>query len=213
LDDDLGLAYGLEYLAAARYCMGEFEPAAEALNEAVALACGAGEPPALSNVLYHLGTLVYLQGQGDRATEIAREGLAVARTEQRSDNRRFSVDRALALLGRTLSEQRKFGEAKEAFEEALAGPETLVSAGQLCSSLDWMAAVFAATGEPLRAARLMGAAEVQNLAAGRKRWDLMFERDLREVRAQLHDEAFAEAVAEGRAMTAEQAIAHALRET
>ena len=41
----------------------------------------------------------------------------------------------------------------------------------------------------------------------------MYERDLRTVQAQLADEEFAEALAEGRAMTADQAIAHALRQT
>jgi hypothetical protein len=41
----------------------------------------------------------------------------------------------------------------------------------------------------------------------------MYERDLRAITVQLPAEVFAEAVAQGRAMTADQAIAHALRET
>jgi hypothetical protein len=41
----------------------------------------------------------------------------------------------------------------------------------------------------------------------------MYERDLRSVQAQLPDEEFAEALAEGRMMTADRAIAHALGET
>jgi len=214
LDDDVGLAYGLGFLGATRACMGEFEPATEALNEAIALARGSGDPPAISTVLSNLGILACFQQQ-DRASEIARECLAVARTEQRAGypTGRFSVGRALIVLGRALFEQRKFGEAMEVFEEALAGPEPLVNGAVLSQLLDWMAAVFGATGEPLRAARLIGAAEAQWLASGAKSFDLMRERDRCEVRAQLSDEAFVEAVAEGRAMTAEQAIAHALRET
>jgi tetratricopeptide (TPR) repeat protein len=213
LDDDLGLVYGLTGLGQIWTYMGEFEPAAEALNEAIAVARVAGDPPAISTALACLGTLAYFQRDRDRATEILRECLALARTEQRSDNRRFSIGRALSLLGRTLSEQGKYGEAIEAFEEALAGPEALAAGWILSLLLDWTAAIFGATGEPLCAARLMGAADVQWLASGAVRFDLLYERDLRAVKAQLPAEAFAEAVAQGRAMTADEAIAHALRET
>ena len=42
----------------------------------------------------------------------------------------------------------------------------------LSQLLDWMAAVFGATGQPLRAARLFGAADAQWLASGAKRLPL-----------------------------------------
>ena len=86
----------------------------------------------------------------------------------------------------------------------------------LSQLLDGIASLFGATGQPLRAARLFGAADAQWLASGAKRYPvdvLMYERDVHAVQAQLADEEFAEALAEGRAMTADQAIAHALRQT
>src|SRR5262249_11977910 len=153
-DDDLGLAYGLAHLGSATTYTREFDQAAEALGEAIALARGACDPPAISTVLSHLGILAYFQGQPDRATEILRECLTIARTEQRADHRRFSVGRALTYLGRALSEQGKFGEAMEAFEKGVTGPEARVAGVIRSMLLDWTAAVFGATGEPSRAARL-----------------------------------------------------------
>jgi len=41
------------------------------------------------------------------------------------------------------------------------------------------------------------------LATGTKRWDLMYEGELRAVRAQLHEETLSKAVTEDQAMTAE----------
>jgi predicted ATPase len=213
LEDDLGLAYGLAHLGSARTYLREFGRAAEALGEAIFLARGAGDSPAISTVLSHLGMLAYFQGEPDRATEILRECLTTARTEQPTDHRRFSVGRALTYLGRALSEQGKFGEAMEVFEQGVTGPEARVAGVIRSMLLDWTAAAFSATGQPLRAARLMGAGEAQWLASGAKRFDPRYERDLHAIKAQLHDEEFAEAFAQGRAMTSDEATAHMLRET
>jgi hypothetical protein len=59
---------------------------------------------------------------------------------------------------------------------------------------------FGATGEPLSAAKLFGAADSLWLASGSKRYpfdDVAFARDLRGVQAQLDDATFASAVGEG----------------
>jgi tetratricopeptide (TPR) repeat protein len=216
LDDDLGLAYGLSNLGSNQLFGREFDPADANLTESLALARSAGDPNLLCIVLAPLGTLANLQGQHDRAIELLRESVTVGRTVQRADHRRFSVGRALMQLGRALFEQGKFDEAMVVFEDALAGPQAPVAGVTLSQLLDGTAAVFGATGQPLRAARLFGAADPQWLASGAKRYpldDLMYERDLRAVQFQLEDEEFADALAEGRAMTADQAIAHALRQT
>jgi len=214
LDDDLGLAQGLANLGANQLYTGEFEQADEALTESLALARGAGEPFTICLVLNQLGTLAYLRGQHERATEFLHESLTLGRTLERPGDRGHVVGRALVLSGRALYEQGRFEEALVFFTHALSGEAPMVglTLGQV---LDWTAALFGATGEPLRAARLFGAAEGQWLASGAPRytWNPAYERDLHAVRVQLDDEAFAEALAQGRAMTADQAIAHALRET
>ena len=74
---------------------------------------------------------------------------------------------------------------------------------------------MATTGDPLRAARLFGAADALWRASGATRYpldDQAYERDVQAVKDQLDDQIFEEAMAEGRAMTAAQAIAYALRE-
>jgi tetratricopeptide (TPR) repeat protein len=216
VDDDLGLAYGLANLGISQLSLGEFDRAHATLTEGLALARGAGDPNATSAVLTPLGALAILQGQHERATDFLRESVTVGRTVERADHRRHQVGRALSFLGRALSEQGKFDEAMLAFEDALAGPVAQVAGMTLSQVLEWAAAVFGATGQPLRAARLFGAADAQWLASSAKRYpvdDLMYTRDLRIVQAQLQDEEFAEALAEGRMMTADKAIAHALRET
>jgi predicted nucleic acid-binding protein len=104
---------------------------------------------------------VELARQPDRATEFRREGVTRGWTMQRADHRHHSVGRALAFLGRALSEQGKFDEGMVVFEDGLAGPEARVAGMTLSQVLDWTAAVFGATGQPLRAARLFGAVEAQ----------------------------------------------------
>jgi len=169
-----------------------------------------------NRLLASLGNLAFMQGQRDRATALLRESVTVGRTVQQMHQRRYSVGRALMFLGRALFEQGKFEEAMLVFEDALAGPEAPAAGATLSQLLDFTAAVFGATGQPLRAARLFGAADAQWRASSGKRYpvdDAMYERDLRLVQTQLQDEEFAEALADGRLMTPDQAIAHALRQT
>jgi tetratricopeptide (TPR) repeat protein len=76
-----------------------------------------------------------------------------------------------------------------------------------------LAGVAAAGGQAQRAARLLGAAETQ-LEAGASYWNaaesLYIERTLASAVAQLGEEVFAQAYAEGRAMTFDQAADYAL---
>jgi hypothetical protein len=86
----------------------------------------------------------------------------------------------------------------------------------LGNCLDYLAAVAATVGQPLRAAALFGAAEAQWQASGAVRYEpdrAVYERDVASVQAQLEADAFAAAWARGQAMTAEQAIACGLEQT
>jgi hypothetical protein len=74
---------------------------------------------------------------------------------------------------------------------------------------------MATTGDPLRAARLFGAADALWRASGMTRLaldDHPHERDIQAVKDLLDDEIFEEAIAEGRAMSAAQAMSYALGE-
>jgi len=216
LDDNLGLSQGLSNLGTQQMFMGEFEQAGASLSESLALARAAGQPFTTCLVLNSLGTLARLQRQPERAAEYLRESLTLSRTLERPGDRGHAVGRALILHGRALTDQEDFAAAIAMFREALSGGEAILAGPTLGQLLDWTAAIFGATGEPLRAARLFGAADTVWLESGTKRYpfdDVAYERDLRTVEAQLDNEAFVAALAQGRAMSAADAIAHALRET
>ncbi|MBV9602192.1 MAG: tetratricopeptide repeat protein [Chloroflexi bacterium] len=213
LEDDLGLSQGLSNLGANQLFMGDFDQAEASLSESLALARAAGEPFTTCLTLNQLGTLAQLRNQYDRAQDYLRESLRVGRTLERPGDRSHIVGRALVLLGRALSEQGDFTGAMACFRVALSGGEADLVGPTLGQLLAWTAAVLGATGEPLRATRLFGAADSVWLASGTLRYpfdDAAFERDLRRVQAQLDDAAFASALAEGRAMSAVEAIAYAL---
>jgi len=82
--------------------------------------------------------------------------------------------------------------------------------------LDWLAAVVGATGDPIRAATLFGAAEVvwQTNRVVRSPLDhLARERDIHAVQAQIDRQTFADAWAHGRSMTTPEVIGYSLGET
>jgi tetratricopeptide (TPR) repeat protein len=216
LDDDLGLSQGLSNLGANQIFTGQFAQADASLSESLALARAAGQSFTTCLVLNQLGTLARLRSQLERAAEYLVESLTLGRSLERPGDRGHVIGRALIQLGRALSEQGDFAAAMAMFAEALSGGEAILMGPTLGQLLDWTAAIFGATGEPVRAARLFGAADSVWLASGTIRYpfdDVAYERDLRTVQAQLDNAAFVAALAQGRAMSASDAIAHALRET
>jgi non-specific serine/threonine protein kinase len=216
LDDDVGLSQGLSNLGANQMFTGEFEQADASLSESLDLARAAGQPFTICLVLNQLGTLARLRGEPERAVDYLSESLMLGRGLERPGDRGHVIGRALIQLGRTLAERGDHEAAMAVFRDALAGGEAILMGPTLGQLLDWTAASFGATGEPLRAARLFGAADAVWRTSGTVRNpfdDVAYERDLRNVQAQLDDVAFAAALSEGNAMSAADAIAHALRET
>jgi hypothetical protein len=127
------LSQGLSNRGANQIFTGEFEQADASLSESLALARAAGPPFTTCLVLNQLGTLARLRGQ--------------------------FIGRALIQLGRALSEQGELTAAMGVFRDALSGGEASLMGPTLGQLLNWTAAIFSATGEPLRAARLFGAAD------------------------------------------------------
>ena len=195
---------------------GEFEEAETALTESLELARRSGSTFEICLALHCFGTLARAQGQPERATTFLRESLELGRTLERAVDRGYAVGRALVFLGRALSEQGHVEEAMVVLKEALAELRGSGMAGfTLCQALEWIAPLVATTGDPLRAARLFGAADALWPASGAIRYppdEQAYERDVQAVKDQLNEQIFEEALAEGRAMTAAQAIAYALRE-
>jgi hypothetical protein len=119
-------------------------------------------------------------------------------------------------LGRVAYFQQDYQQARTLLSQALEViREGRLRGWPLADSLDWLAAVTAARGDTIRAARLFGAAEAQWLGSGAVRYapdQPIYEGEVASVRSQLHASAFEAAWAEGRVMNAEQVITYALEE-
>jgi tetratricopeptide (TPR) repeat protein len=217
VDDQVGLAMTLARLGADYTLRGEFERADTILNEALALARRGGEAVTLAGVLNSLGIFATAKQRYEDAASHLRESLGIARTVERTSYRTYTVVNALVLLGRVES---KFGACASAislFEEALVDMRASGLSGVwLGHCLDWLAAALDKAGDPLRAARLFGAADAHWRTVGVARSfplsDEDHEEDVRAVQAQLGLDVFVRAISEGAAMNMARVFAVALNE-
>ena len=142
-----------------------------------------------------------------------RESLVLGRTLERAGDRGIAVSRALVLLGRALSEQGHVEEAMAVLKEALAelrgsGMTGFTSPRPSSGS----PTLVATTGDPLRAARLFGAADASWRASGATRYpldDQAYERDVQAVKDQLDDHTIRRSY--GRGTSDDRGSGHRLR--
>jgi hypothetical protein len=193
---------------------GEFEQADATLAEAIAMGRATGDAFSLSWSLLIDGMLSRARRQHDRAATSLRESLAIAKSVERASYRAFAVTRSLVPLGCAESERGASAEARAVFKEALVGMRDSGLTGWLFAScLDWLAAELGRAGEPLRAARLFGAADAQWRRAGARRFPIeesLYDNDVRGVHVQLDEPEFARAWNEGRSMAVAQVFTSAL---
>jgi hypothetical protein len=157
------------------------------------------------------GVVARNRGDRKRATTLFRDSLALMR--QVGDQ--WSLVLVLLNLGGLAQAEGKCEAARRAYLEGLAlGWELKDRRGTACC-LESLAGIATAQRRPRQAARLLGAAE-ELLGATGASWPpsrvVSRERTIAVIRAALGDEPSAAALAEGRAMTPEQAIACALEE-
>lgn len=117
-------------------------------------------------------------------------------------------------LGSVARHQGDYEKAAVLLEESLAVFRDLGQKSAVADLIDRLGGIAAAQGVPTQAARLLGAADALRQAISSRLTSSVradYERDVAAVRAALGNEAFAAAWADGRAMTLEQAIEHALR--
>jgi ATP/maltotriose-dependent transcriptional regulator MalT len=148
-----------------------------------------------------IGTASLQQGDLTTARSFAEQSLRLSKEIEFLG----STADALTLLGKVNVVQGDYTAARALYEESLASPF-----GVNLWSLEELASVVAVQGDPTWAAQLWGAAEALRESLGTPmppvdRPD--YERSVAATRAQLGMEAFVAAWEEGRAMTAEQALA------
>ena len=212
LGDTAGLAYALATRGHVAVADNEVAVARSVLEEAMARARDVDNLWALHSAERDLGILAYRRGGLDEARVFFEASLESGR---RLGWRR-TIAFCLTYLGWLALEVGDYGRSQSWFQESMtlraqSGQKIALSPG-----LEGCAILAAAMGQPARAARLMGAAQALreamrdplplNEAAFIERW-------LLQARASLDAPVFETELAEGRAMTMEQAVAYALEGT
>jgi tetratricopeptide (TPR) repeat protein len=212
LGDERNVAWMLIYMGGASIGLpDEYEEAVSLCEEGLASLGALGDEPGVAQALNIIGELARLSGELERAKGVYEECLALSR--EIGDRRR--EDMILHNLGFIAQHGGDYERAQAFFREGLALARDLEFDFMIPCCLAGLAGPVGARGQPERGARLIGAAEAlfEAMGAGPQPGDRPeYERNVAAVRAQLGEAAFEAAQSEGRAMTAEQAIAYALNE-
>jgi predicted ATPase/DNA-binding CsgD family transcriptional regulator len=200
------IAWPLIYLARIAMKLGEQTRARALLQEAIGLCQQVGYKWGLAHALGFLGQLTLEQGDLVEACALLTESL---RLKQETGNR-HSVAWSVFQLANAVVLQGDIAQARPLYEQSLTMAMALGHRGLMAACLQGLAVALTAQAHPLAAARLWGVAAttLQNSVTTFP-WVLRVRaaRAQARARAQLGDKAFAQALAEGRTMTAQQALA------
>jgi predicted ATPase len=211
IDDPRNVAYALDSLAYLAIEQGEY-PEAEALaREAVDLLRARASREGLCFSLIHLAIALRWRGEWAAAHESYEQSLVIARELGTP----WEIGTALREIGLAECDGGRCDLALTHLAEAMTILHGLGDRPGVIESLEGLAGVAAATAAPGRAARLWGAAHALQQEMGGARsahQKLIYERQVRPVRAVLTGKAFDQAWNEGRAMTLDDAVRYALDE-
>ena len=207
--DEAGAAaalYNLGYAAMFREELGKARPM---LEEAVALRRKLGDKASLAYALQGLGLTVMVQGDFERAVALFEEGLALSRgAKDMAATELLLLALALAALGRD-----DYQRAREICAEAAELARRLDYGHATAANLHILASVAGSEGQPVRAARLWGAAEALREEIGATLSPVertFYARYIAAARDALDDTTWETAWAEGRKMTPEEAVEYGL---
>ncbi len=163
-------------------------------------------------MLNALAQVALSRGEFGRAMDFLREGESMLRETEDAFTLATNLNIQATISQLAGDDERTEGLLRESVELSSA----LRDSWALVYGLVGLAGVVARRGEPKRAARLFGAAKALGDAASVTvafpPAKTLYEQDLANVRGQLDAEAFKGSLAEGRAMTVEEAVAEALAE-
>jgi DNA-binding CsgD family transcriptional regulator len=183
-------------------------------EESLALAREVGDDYWVGITLGNLGHVALLQRAFERAKARSEEALASA-NELGSAGVEL-VPSACINLGLATLGLGEYERAMGSFEEALVVCQDMGRTPQVIEAMEGMASLAGAMGKATRAAHLWGAAEAARQATGIIAFSpgelALHEPHLALASFQLGDEAWQEALAEGRAMSLEEAAQYALSE-
>jgi predicted ATPase len=214
LRDSCGIATALLHLAWVAVDQGYYAEAEERAVKSLSTFQELGDKFRVGVLLNVLGELSRLQGYYEGAGKFYEQNIEILR-EQHSY---LALAPPMFNLAWVSLHGKDYGKAKALFEESFNLYHRDGNKTAMMECLAGFAGVLGMTGKPEQAVRLFGAVEALFEAIGMTgRRDLSEQKEfdyyVAAVRAQLDQAAFAGAWAEGRAMTLEQAIAFALKET
>ena len=202
-----GIAESLRELGAVAVARGAFAAGRAFYEESLSILREIGDKQGIAIGLYNLGELAYKQGGLQEARQLWEACLVIDQELGiRSGGAQWT-------LGRLLTEQGDYTEARRMLKLHLLGRCETGNHLGIMSSLEEHSVLAAAQGQWERAGRLWGAAAgLRDLAGGSSRMEKEHQDRAERLRSALGAQAFAAHVAEGRALTREQAIAYALDE-
>jgi predicted ATPase/class 3 adenylate cyclase/Tfp pilus assembly protein PilF len=212
LGDRKGIGNSLNNLGNVAYDQGDFSSARGLYEESLAIARELGDREGIARVLGNLGNVAKHQGDFPSARALHEESLAI----KRELGYRQRIASSLNSLADLAIDERDFASAQALYREALVIGRELGERLRIAFSLEGLAAVVAALGSSLRAARIWGAAERLRAEAGSPlppKDRPAYDRRVATARTREDNAAFDRAWQEGRALTLEQAMELALKET
>jgi predicted ATPase/DNA-binding SARP family transcriptional activator len=208
LGDREGVADALNFLGLLAQDRGDTESAHALYQECLAIMREVGHRPGIASSLYNLGSLARHRGDHEEAR--------VYWDECRKVDIQLGIKGGYVLwaLGQLAWERGDTAAAGQYWYAALMEHREIGNPGAVIKSVEYLASLAVAEGEYERAARLWGAAIAQREAQGgslTRGGQRAFERDAAAIRSALGDAGFGSALAEGRALTSDQACDDALR--
>jgi predicted ATPase len=205
--DEAGAAFALGKVGDAAYAQGDFTAARNYLQEGLFQTRRLGDPFNTARLMGCLGELLRAQGDFAEACRLDEEALAILAAAGQGSSSGIGV--TVCNLGNALLRDGKVDRAAAVLADALSIAERLGSTIDIAIAVFGLAGVAAARGEPLRAARLLGAAEAMIKELGARLWPadrLDFDHHMAVARAQTDQEAFEKARLQGREMGVEDTI-------
>jgi ATP/maltotriose-dependent transcriptional regulator MalT len=207
LGNSWALCFLLPHLGFAAELHGDVTKAGACYQECLTLARELGDKSLIAGALNMMGQLMFVQGNSAVAAAMIQESLILAR--ELGNKFRISVEDLN--LGYIAKSQGDLSQAMALFSECFSIGQEIGDKQHIAWALIGLADVAAAAGQPQRAARLFATAEVVGppiVNFGLNPIErAAYEEAVAAARAQLGEQAFAAAWAEGRMMTPEQAFA------
>ncbi|HEX9532289.1 MAG TPA: tetratricopeptide repeat protein [bacterium] len=212
LGDKWGISWSLNCLGHVALTQGDDSRAKPLFEESLALCRETGDKWRTAYTLRNLGNVAGMRADYQRAMSSLDEGLALSRDVKD----KYSIVACQNALGKIALKLGNHERAMTLFKESLTLRRDFADRRGIPECLEGLAGVAGGQAKPILAARLLGAAEIMRETIGTPlppSDGAEYARQVSAAGAALGQEGLAAAWAEGRAMSLEQAIERALKET